>query len=121
MKTTRLTTGLFGLLLLLAWPLVSSAHTHMEKSSPAKGAQLTAAPKSVELWFSSKVAAEWSTIKVTDSGGKQVDKGEVSSGDDPDHLSVDLQALPAGHYDVHWNAISGDGHRVKGSFSFEVK
>ena len=121
MKSTRFATALFGLLLLLGWPLVSSAHTHMEKSSPEKGAQLATAPAAVELWFSGKVAAEWSTIEVTDAGGKRVDKGEVSSGDDPKHLGIELQPLPAGSYDVHWNAISGDGHRVKGSFSFVVQ
>ena len=53
--------------------------------------------------------------------GHGSDTGVVSSGDDPKHLSIDLQPLPTGSYDVHWNAISGDGHRVKGSFSFEVK
>ena len=121
MKKGLFSTGLMITVLLLGWPLAASAHAHMEKSIPEKGAHLTTAPKKVQVWFSEKVAAEWSKIEVTDADGKQVDTGKVSNDGDPEHLSVELQPLPAGTYDVKLNVISGDGHRVKGSFSFSVE
>jgi hypothetical protein len=109
-------------LLMLAWPLAGSAHTHMEKSEPADKAVLEAAPTAIQLWFSEKVGAEWSKIEVTDAAGKRVDKQQVTADSaDPKHIQTELNALPAGAYQVKWNVISGDGHRVKGTFSFTVQ
>lgn len=122
MTMRTLTAGLLSGLLMIAWPLTSSAHTHLEKSDPADKAALTTAPQAVQLWFSEKVAAEWSKIVVTDAAGKRVDKEKIAEDKaDPKHIQVDLNALTAGSYKVDWNVISGDGHRVKGSFSFSVQ
>ena len=121
MRLRKLKTVLMAAFLAMAWPLVSFAHVHMDKSAPANGASLSAPPQNVEVWFSGKVAAEWSKIEVTDADGKRVDTGEVSDGGDPKHLSVGLKPLAPGSYDVKLNVISGDGHRVKGLFSFSVK
>lgn len=121
MKLKKLMTTLLGTFLFMAWPLVSMAHVHMDKSDPANGATLSVIPKSVDTWFSGKVAAEWSKIEVTDANGKRVDTGEVSDGGDPKHLSVGLKSVAPGSYDVKLNVISGDGHRVKSSFSFSIK
>ncbi len=105
---------------LTLWPLFASAHTHLEKSQPEKGAVLTVAPTQVELWFTSKVAAEWSKVTVTDDHGQRVDTGKVEQGDGEKHLRVGLKPIGAGAYHVKLNVVSGDGHRVKGSFSFNV-
>lgn len=121
MRLRKLKMALIGAFLVMAWPLVSFAHVHMERTAPADGAMLSASPQNVEVWFSGKVAAEWSQIKVIDASGIRVDTGELSNGDDPKHLSVGLKPLRAGDYDVKLNVISGDGHRVKGSFTFSVK
>lgn len=122
MTQKTLTAGLLGALLMIAWPLAASAHTHMEKSDPADKATLATAPQSVQLWFSDKVAAEWSKIVVTDSSGNRVDQEQVSAdAADPKHIEAGLKALGPGDYTVDWNVISGDGHRVKGSFTFSVQ
>ncbi|ALP53325.1 hypothetical protein Tel_09255 [Candidatus Tenderia electrophaga] len=121
MNVKNLTTALLGAILMLGWPLVGLAHVHMEKSAPAKGAQLDSPPERVQVWFSGKVAEEWSKIEVTDASGKRVDTGEVRSEGDPKRLSVGLQPLAPGTYEVTLNVVSGDGHRVKGGFSFSVK
>lgn len=114
--------SLLGALLTLAWPLAASAHTHLEKSDPADKAALATAPQSVQLWFSEKVAAEWSKIVVTDSAGQRVDQEKVAADEAaPEHIRVDLKPLTPGTYQVNWNVISGDGHRVKGNFSFSVQ
>lgn len=122
MTMRTLTLGMLSGLLMLAWPLVGSAHTHLEKSEPAKEAVLDTAPTAIHLWFSEKVSAEWSKIEVTDAGGQRVDKQQVTADNaDPKHIQAELNALPAGSYAVKWNVISGDGHRVKGDFTFTVK
>ena len=97
------------------------AHAHTEKTQPADGQTLEQSPKTVEAWFTEKVSDEWSKIEVSDADGKRVDDGKVSNGDDPKHLSVGLKPLPSGSYNVKLNVISGDGHRVKGLFSFNVR
>ena len=122
MTIRTLTAGLLSGLLMIAWPIAGSAHSHLEKSDPADKATLSTPPKSVQLWFSEKVAAEWSKIVVTDAAGKRVDMEKVAEDkNDPKHLQVDLNPLGPGTYQVNWNAISGDGHRVKGDFSFSVQ
>ena len=110
------------LIILVFAPTVSFAHVHLEKSSPAKGETLNTAPENVELWFSGKVSDEWSKIEVTDAQGKRVDNKQVRRGSEgAKHLSVGLQSIPAGTYNVRWNVVAGDGHRVKGSASFTIK
>ena len=120
MKKGLISTGLMMFVLIFGCPVAAFAHAHLEKSDPADGAKLTTAPTKVQAWFSEKVAAEWSKIRVMDSDGKQVDTGNVSNDGDPRHLSVEVPALPAGEYTVKLNVISGDGHRVLGRFSFTI-
>lgn len=121
MKHTRLMAVLLGLLLVMLWPMQAGAHVHMDRSIPENGAHLNEAPTSVQVWFSGDVAGEWSKIIVTDANGKRVDTGNVTNGDNPKQLGVGLKPLAPGIYDVRLNVISGDGHRVKGSFSFSVE
>jgi methionine-rich copper-binding protein CopC len=122
MTMRTLTLGLLSALLMLAWPLAGNAHTHMEKSEPADKSVLTAAPTAIQLWFSEKISAEWSKIEVTDAAGTRVDKQQVTADSaDPKHIQTELNPLTAGEYQVKWNVISGDGHRVKGTFSFTVQ
>lgn len=117
----RFRTILLSILLILTWSEICLAHVHMDKSAPADGASLNIAPKTVQVWFSGKVAAEWSHIEVTNSKGERVDIGETKNGESTKHLIVELRPLPSGTYHVKLNVVSGDGHRVKGSFSFTVE
>ena len=121
MKTRISLITLTAIFLLVSWPLTVMAHVHTEKTQPANGQTVDHSPKTFEAWFSGKVSGEWSKIKVTDAHGKRVDNGQVSNDGDPTHLSVGLKPLSSGTYNVELNVISGDGHRVKGYFSFSVR
>ena len=121
MNSNRIMAVLLGVLLVVGWPAVSLAHVHMERSIPEDGAHLKQAPERIQLWFSGKVAGEWSKVEVTDAKGQRVDDGNVANGDDPSELDVGLKPLSPGVYDVKLNVISGDGHRIKGSLSFTVE
>jgi len=122
MNATRNLPRLSSLLFLLLFPLVSLAHVHLDKSIPAKGERVSPAPESVKLWFSGGVETEWSKIKVTDADGARVDKGEISHiGGEASALEIKLKVLPAGAYKVKWNVVAHDGHRIKGSSTFDVE
>jgi hypothetical protein len=80
------------------------------------------APERVELWFSVALEPAFSTVKVVDSGGRQVDRGDPSVDErDRAHLSVSLPVpLAGGRYRVVWRAVSRDAHVTSGDFVFEV-
>lgn len=110
------------MLMLLLFPMISHAHVHMNKSQPDKGEVLTAAPAVVQLWFSGGVSAEWSKVEVTDAKGERVDSGAVSNiSGDANSLQINLKPIGSGNYVIKWNAVAGDGHRIKGSSPFSVK
>jgi len=106
----------------LVWSSTALAHTRFLMSEPAPDDSLAAPPQAVQLWFSHPVEADFSRIEVTDSGGQQVDNKDLArDADDPKVLRVTLPALSPGKYQVNWTAVSADGHRVKGTFSFSVQ
>lgn len=113
---------LFSSLALLLFPFVATAHVHVDKTSPAKGETVATAPEQVKLWFSGGIETEWSKIKVTDADGKRVDNGKISRIDsDPKSIQVGLNPLATGGYTVKWNVVAHDGHRIKGSITFNIK
>jgi methionine-rich copper-binding protein CopC len=121
---TRIFSPLAGVLglMLAVWPLIGSAHTHLEKSEPGKNAVLSSAPSGVRLTFSSRIEADYSKIEVTDPEGKRVNEEKVTGSEDHRAIETVLNKdLKPGTYQVKWNVISGDGHRVKGEYSFTVK
>ncbi len=108
--------------LLLSLPFACQAHVHVKKTVPEKGQVLSVPPKVLQVWFSSNVEAEWSKISVENTKGDRVDTGDVRSiAGDASSLEIDLKPLKSGSYNVRWNVISSDGHRVKGGIGFKVK
>lgn len=102
---------------ILASPVL--AHAKLQSSSPAAGAQLTQAPKSMTLEFNEDV--ELASLKLT-LDGKDIaltfDRGAAAAR----HVSVALPSLTAGTYQVQWSALSpDDGHIAKGAFSFVIR
>lgn len=107
---------------LLSLPFASQAHVHVKKTIPEKGQVVDAPPKVLQVWFNGNVEAEWSKISVTDTKGNRVDSGDARNiNGDPSTLEIDLKPITSGNYDVRFNVISSDGHRVKGGIDFQVK
>lgn len=110
------------LLMLAVWPLSGAAHTHLDRSEPAEDAVLDAAPEKVKLWFSGRIEPEFSRIEVTDAEGTRVDAGDSKASSNRRELEVALaEDLASGTYQVNWNVIARDGHRVRGEFSFVIE
>jgi methionine-rich copper-binding protein CopC len=94
------------------------AHAKLQGSSPADGAHLSEAPKTLTLNFDE--AAQLAVVKLVNSGKEiavPVDKTAKAS----QSFTLPLPGLAPGNYTVQWTAVAaGDGHVTKGSFAFSI-
>jgi copper resistance protein C len=105
----------------LGLPARTMAHAMLDRATPRVGSSVKGAPDRVELWFSEPLEPAFSTVKVLDAGGRQVDgKNSAVDQDDRKHLWVSMVSVPAGRYRVVWRAVSVDTHVTKGDFTFDV-
>jgi methionine-rich copper-binding protein CopC len=76
----------------------------------------------VDLWFSERLEAAYSTVSVWNDAGRQVDDRNVTVGfDDARQLSVSLSSGADGVYTVKYRVLSVDGHIVDSRITFTVK
>ncbi|WP_193161768.1 copper resistance CopC family protein [Microbulbifer hainanensis] len=95
-----------------------SAHTHLESSAPADGAQLSQSPEALQLHFSKAVRLMHVSLEEKSAGQVKLAfmPGAVAEKD----ISLPLPALEAGEYTVSWVTLGGDGHKMSGKFSFKL-
>ena len=102
----------------------SYGHAFTIRSDPPPSQSLPTTPSKVDVYFSEPIDVRYSTIKVLDSGGKQVDnKNEHNIAGDPASLSVTLPSsgLKDGVYTVSTKVLSAtDGHVVDNAFVFGI-
>jgi methionine-rich copper-binding protein CopC len=112
----------FVLLLVAVWPPgPAGAHAVLDTSVPAARSTLRVSPKEVTLKFTERLEPAFSSIRVLDAKGQQVDDGNPRiDGTDATSLRVSLPALPAGRYRVSFRVLSIDTHVTKGEFTFDV-
>src|SRR5262245_50100887 len=97
------------------------AHANLLRAVPESSAVLQQPPARVTLWFSERIAPDFSTIQVLDAQGRRVDHDDAVAQEDATVLTVTLQPVPHGLYTVAWKNVSMvDGYRVRGSFVFAV-
>jgi len=99
----------------------ASAHAILVRAEPAVGSTVHGFPAQLKLWFSEKIESAFSSVRVLDAGGKQVDKGDKAV--NPSYqalLTVSLQQLPPAKYKVAWQVVSVDTHKTVGDFTFTV-
>jgi len=96
---------------------VALAHAHLQKSVPANGATVDAAPASVVLTFSepAKLTACW--LQKGD-GPKEKIAGLGTTA--AREISVPVSQLQPGRYVLSWRAVGDDGHVVPGQIQFTV-
>lgn len=118
MRTCLAAAALGGLL----WAQQVLAHTFPERAEPRVGAVIDSSPSRVRIWFDAELEPAFSTLRVLDGQGRQVnqDAGQV----DPAQarlLEVRVPQLSAGAYHVVWRVIARDGHVTEGDYFFTVR
>ncbi|MFN3656403.1 MAG: copper resistance protein CopC [Pseudolabrys sp.] len=107
--------------MLLALPAGADAHSLLERSAPARGSTVAAAPNEVALWFTEAIEPKFSSIVVRDAKGAAMQDGAATvDSANKAQLKVGLKPLPAGTYKVIWRVLSVDTHRSQGEFTFRV-
>ena len=98
------------------------AHAFPKTEEPSAGVTIKAPPTMVSITFTESVDAHFSGIIVENAKGQRVDDGDTKRDPNNDRrLSVGLkQPVASGSYKVIWHALSTDGHRTEGSYSFSV-
>jgi copper resistance protein C len=100
---------------------LAGAHAFLDHATPAVGSAVRASPAQVKLWFTQQLEPEFSTVRVSDRSGKQVDKGDTHVDRvDATLLHVSLPQLAPGAYRVTWRVVSVDTHVTEGDFTFDV-
>jgi methionine-rich copper-binding protein CopC len=80
--------------ILLVSPSTVLSHAFLIKSVPARRAQIFKSPSQIQLWFSERLEARFSSLRVIDSGGKRVDLDNVAvDNNDPKRIAVDVKPL----------------------------
>ena len=106
----------------------AAAHPKLLSSTPAANATV-AAPDRVQLVFSEGLVGKLSRIdvKMTDMPGMRMGKPMAMSG--KTELSADgktlalafAKPLPTGSYQLSYQVVSVDTHKVQGGYSFKVR
>ncbi len=107
--------------LLLAAATGAGAHAFLERADPRVGSTVKTPPAQVRLWFTQPLEPAFSTVRVLDGSGRQVDKQDVTvDPGKPDLLTVSVPSLGPGTYKVVWRVLSVDTHVTEGDFTFTV-
>lgn len=110
-----------SLLLILTGTGGVEAHAFLKDSEPPVGGTVQTSPNEVRIRFTENIEPAFSSIKVFDAAGKQVDKRDVHlDRSDRALLHVSLPRLGAGIYKVVWRVVSVDTHVTNGNFTFRV-
>ena len=115
-----------GLFLALAgWFLgvgVALAHSALQRAEPPVESKLRWPPSEVKLTFTGRLEPAYSSIRVRDGEGAEVDRQDARV--DPSNpllLRATLQPLERGAYTVIWRVLSVDGNVTEGRYTFRVE
>jgi methionine-rich copper-binding protein CopC len=118
--TLRLSHTLACGLLLIGLAAFLQAHAKLEKSEPAAGVTVAAAPKQIQLWFNEKVDLAVSKIELIGPSGK-VDLGPTHAMGDKSLMAGISGKVADGSYTIAWQTAGDDGHVAKGDVTFTLK
>ena len=98
-----------------------SAHPFTNETIPNLSSNAPTGVSEVVVFFSEPVELEFSTIKVLDNNGNQIDNKDTNYYEDEKSLIVTTSPLEDGVYTVTTKVLSKvDGHLVPGAFLFAV-
>jgi copper resistance protein C len=104
---------------LLSVCFAAGAHTALKGAKPADGATLDSSPPSIEITFEHPVQMTSVTVAAGEKAAER--KLTFTPTASSTTFTVDKPALDAGHNEVHWKALSKDGHVVTGKLTYIIK
>ena len=121
MRASRL--GLALALVTCALTASSAAgHAVLQRTEPRIESKLKRAPDEVKLYFSERLEPAYSSIRVLNDQGAQVDRRDSRvDRADPALLRATLSPLPPGTYKVLWRVLSIDADVTEGNFTFRIE
>ena len=96
----------------------ATAHALLDHASPRVGNTVSSAPREITLWFTQKLEAAFSGVRVTNEAGQRIDTGGARVNGNA--MSVTLRPGGTGTYRVEWKVLSVDTHTTEGNFTFRV-
>jgi methionine-rich copper-binding protein CopC len=101
---------------------VALAHSELRRAEPAPNSKHKSPPNEVKLSFTERLEPAYSTVRVVDAHGAEVDRQDAHV-DPVDRLLLraSLKPLDPGAYTVNWRALSLDPHVAEGHFTFQVE
>ena len=109
-----------ALVVAVACAAVLHAHMKVEKTEPADGATLGAAPTAVQLYLTEKPDLAVTKVELSGASGK-VALGPAHMMGEKTLMAAVTGKMAQGKYTVSWQTAGKDGHLQKGSFAFTLK
>ncbi|MET3835157.1 methionine-rich copper-binding protein CopC [Brevundimonas sp. UYEF29] len=100
--------------------VAAEAHARLVRSDPAADA-VVAAPRTISLTFSDRVAPAFSGFDLVNAGGDRIAVRTQVSEDGKTVSGAPARALAPGAYTINWRIAASDGHRMTGSVAFTVR
>jgi len=99
------------------------AHAHLKSAFPAINGVTDKAPSDLVLKFNEALNINFTGIKLLNAEHHSLKTGTALLSDSDDKaMVVPLpNALTKGKYTVEWHALSKDGHKTKGKYTFTIK
>lgn len=98
----------------------ADAHARLVSATPTAGAEV-AAPRTISLTFSERVAPAFSGFDVVNAAGVTIRVQTRVSEDGKTISGAPARPLSTGAYVVNWRVASPDGHRMTGTTNFSVR
>ncbi len=100
----------------------AAGHAVLQRAEPGVDGRLRRAPDEVKLYFTERLEPAYSSVRVLDGGGAQVDRRDSRvDRANPALLRVTLPALAPGTYTVRWRVLSIDADVTEGTFTFRIE
>ncbi|SBS37729.1 Copper resistance protein C precursor [Marinomonas spartinae] len=99
------------------------AHAHLKSAFPAINGVAVNSPSNLVLKFSEGLNIHFTGVKLVNANHQPIKTGNaLLSGSDDKAMVVPLpDMLAKGKYTVDWHALSKDGHKTKGHYTFVIK
>src|SRR5256712_14211276 len=103
-------------------PTVAEGHAVLQRAEPRVESRLKRAPDEIKLYFTERLEPAYSSVRVLNDHGGQVDRRDSRvDRTNPALLRATFSTLPPGTYKVQWRVLSIDGDVTEGAFTFRVE